>query len=107
MYWAEKIAEFKKKVEELEFKNDRLDFDTLSGLNLDLRKHLQPIDSLSHSTIRLKGINDKERIFRNSSTDYKKQRFLIAKQETLEVIANIELILHTITEGQYDPDKTN
>jgi hypothetical protein len=104
MYWAEKIAEFKKKVEELEFRNNRLDFDSLSGLNSDLRKHLQPIDHLWTASVRLKGINQKQSIYKDASPEYKKQRFLIAKQETLELIGNIELILHKLTEGQYDPD---
>jgi hypothetical protein len=104
MSWALKIAEFKKKVEELDYKKHPLDFDTLNGLNSDLRKHLQPIDLLWTSCIRLKAINQKQAILRRATPEYKQERFLIAKQETLELIANIELILNQLTEGQYNPD---
>jgi hypothetical protein len=103
MYWADKIADFKKQTEKLDFKTNRLDYDTLRGINTDLRKHLQPIDSLCTSCLRLKGLNERQGMFRNASLEYKEQRFLIAKQETLELIANIELILHQLTAGQYTP----
>lgn len=104
MYWAEKIAELKRQTEALDFKKSKLEYDTLMGVNIDLRKHLHPIESLYTASLRLKALNQKQIIFSTSSIEYKEQRFLIAKQETLELIANIELILHKLTEGQYKPD---
>lgn len=104
MYWAEKIAKLKKQVEELEFNNNRINYDSLIGYNNELRKHLQPLERIHGLSCRLKGLNQKQIIFSTASWEYKQQRFQIAKQETLEMIANVELILYQLTDGQYNPD---
>lgn len=103
MNWIEKLEEYKKQVNELEYEKSNLSYQSIKGINTELVKHLWPVARVHSYVIRLKN-HGTERLNPHTLTDeYKRYKFEVTKQETLEIIAEVELLLHKLTEGNYHP----
>jgi len=103
MSWIEKLEEYKKKASELEYEKSNLSYQSIKGINTELVKHLWPVARVHGYVIRLKNHGTDILNPDTLTEEYKRYKFEVTKQETLEIIAEIELLLHKLTEGNYHP----